>query len=161
KNEHIARVFDIGRTDTGRIYMVMEYLQGLDLDHLIRARGRLPIAEAVDYVLQACEGVAEAHRMGMVHRDIKPANLFLLRVSDGAHPVTVLDLGNSQQPPAAPGASSVAEVSTTKTSAMLGSPLYMSPEQLRSTRSVDARSDIWSLGVVLYEAISGRSPFLG
>ncbi|HEY3235535.1 MAG TPA: serine/threonine-protein kinase, partial [Polyangiaceae bacterium] len=73
KNEHVVRVFDVGTTDRGQIYMVMEFLEGTDLDQAIRSRGPLPISEAVDYLLQACEGVAEAHRMGIIHRDLKPA----------------------------------------------------------------------------------------
>jgi len=156
KNEHVVRVFDVGTMEAGQVYIVMEYLEGVDLDNTIRNRGELPLEEAVDYVLQACEGVAEAHRIGVVHRDLKPANLFLVQRSDGSYCVKLLDFGISKQAP-----TGGADVSVTRTSMMMGSPLYMSPEQLRSTRSVDARTDIWSLGVVLYEALTGKSPFIG
>jgi serine/threonine-protein kinase len=154
KNEHVVRVFDVGRVGDDIVYMAMEYLEGSDLDQMLRSRGPLPAIEAVDYVIQACAGVAEAHRRGVVHRDLKPANLFISRRSDGSPLVKLLDFGISKYSP--PDGSSP---SVTKTSVVMGSPLYMSPEQLRSTRSVDHRTDIWSLGVVLYEAICGRTPF--
>src|SRR6185295_5247921 len=110
----------------------------------------------VEFVLQACEAIAEAHVLGIVHRDLKPANLFVIRRPDGALSVKVLDFGISKMRGMG---SSVPDVSITKTSAMMGSPLYMSPEQLQSSKDVDARTDIWALGIILYELVAGTSPF--
>jgi serine/threonine-protein kinase len=149
----VARIFDVGKLEHGLPYIVMEYLEGHDLAALVE-RGPLPAALAADYLLQACEAVAEAHALGMVHRDLKPANLFLVHRVDGSPCVKVLDFGISK---AAVGTTS--EASMTRTSAIMGSPLYMSPEQMTSSRDVDARSDIWALGVILYELVTGRSPF--
>jgi serine/threonine-protein kinase len=157
ESEHVARVIDVGSLPTGSPYIVMEYLEGSDLAQRIATHGALPIAEAVDYVLQACEAVAEAHKLGIVHRDLKPANLFLTRRADGSNFIKVLDFGISKAVSGAAG--SVPDLSLTKTSAVMGSPMYMAPEQMRSTRTVDARADIWALGVILYELISGRVPF--
>jgi serine/threonine protein kinase len=154
RGEHVCRVSDVGAFDNGAPYIVMELLEGKDLASLLEASGRLPVGMAADYVLQACVGVAEAHALGIVHRDLKPANLFLTRRPDGAPLIKVLDFGIAK-------ARSDRNFSLTQTSAVLGSPGYMSPEQLRSTRDVDVRSDIWSLGVVLYELVSGRPPFTG
>jgi eukaryotic-like serine/threonine-protein kinase len=156
KSEHVARVSDVGTLANGVPYMVMEFLEGTDLKHALEAKGHLPVAEAVDYLLQACEALAEAHVLGIVHRDLKPDNLFLTRKADGRASIKVLDFGISKANLASSGASKL-----TGTSAMLGTPYYMAPEQLTSTRSVDARADIWSLGVVLYELISGTLPFQG
>jgi serine/threonine protein kinase len=154
RSEHVARIFDVGKLEHGLPYLVMEYLEGHDLAALVE-RGPLPVALAADYLLQACEAVAEAHALGMVHRDLKPANLFLVHRVDGSPCVKVLDFGISK---VAAGATS--EASMTRTSAIMGSPLYMSPEQMTSARAVDARSDIWALGVILYELVTGRSPFV-
>jgi eukaryotic-like serine/threonine-protein kinase len=156
QSEHVARVSDVGTLDDGAPYLVMEYLEGQDLDALLRARGSLAPALAVDYVMQACEGLAEAHAAGIVHRDLKPANLFLARRSDGSTRVKLLDFGISKLMPA-PGGSP--DGSVTSTQALMGSPLYMSPEQMRSSKNVDRRADIWSMGVILYETLGGRSPF--
>ncbi|MGH7293393.1 MAG: serine/threonine-protein kinase [Polyangiaceae bacterium] len=153
KNEHVARVYDAGTVD-GCPFMVMEYLTGEDLAHVLRSRGPLPAAEAVDLLLQACEAIADAHNLGIVHRDLKPANLFLTTSADGAPFVKVLDFGISKSE--APG-----DPSVTATAAVMGSPLYMSPEQLASSRTVDARADVWSLGVILYEMLAGTRPFAG
>jgi serine/threonine-protein kinase len=155
KSEHVARVTDVGTLETGAPYMVMEYLEGQDLSALL-ARGPLPVEQAVDYLLQACEAIAEAHALGIVHRDLKPANLFLARLPGGIQSVKVLDFGISKLT----GLSgSSGQDSATRTKALLGSPLYMSPEQMQSSKDVDARSDIWALGVILYELIAGASPF--
>jgi hypothetical protein len=160
KSEHVARVSDVGTLASGAPYMVMEYLDGVDLaEHLVR-RGRLAYEQAVDFVLQAAEAIAEAHVLGIVHRDLKPANLFLIRRPDGSPSIKVLDFGISKLTAgAAPGSGHGPSI--TKTSSMMGSPLYMSPEQLQSSKDVDARSDIWALGVILYELIAGRAPFSG
>jgi eukaryotic-like serine/threonine-protein kinase len=155
KSEHVARVTDVGTLDTGAPYMVMEYLEGNDLAALL-TNGPLPVEQAVDYLLQACEAIAEAHALGIVHRDLKPANLFLARLPGGIMSVKVLDFGISKLT----GLSgSSGQDSATRTKALLGSPLYMSPEQMQSSKDVDARSDIWALGVILYELIAGASPF--
>ncbi|MDB4996534.1 MAG: serine/threonine protein kinase, partial [Myxococcaceae bacterium] len=158
KNEHVVRVMDVGLLDTGSPYMLMEHLEGNDLGHHLREEGRLPIADAVDYVLQACEAIAEAHALGIVHRDLKPSNLFLMRRSDGTPCIKVLDFGISKalsvtETPQDPG--------LTDTQSVFGSPTYMSPEQVRSAKRVDHRTDIWALGVILHELITGTSPFVG
>ncbi len=152
KSEYVARVHDVGKLDSGVPYMVMEHLHGSDLRHLIKERGRLPAPEAIHYALQACEALAEAHSMGIIHRDLKPANLFLTQRNDGTPCIKVLDFGISK-------VLGSADLEMTKTQAVLGSPSYMSPEQMRSARTVDARTDIWSLGVILYRLITGELPF--
>jgi eukaryotic-like serine/threonine-protein kinase len=156
KSEHVARVSDVGTLDNGAPYMVMEYLEGGDLAAWLKQRGTLPGEQAVEFVLQASEAIAEAHALGIVHRDLKPANLFVIRRPDGALSVKVLDFGISKMRGVG---SSVPDISITKTSVMMGSPLYMSPEQMQSAKEVDSRTDIWALGVILYELISGHSPF--
>lgn len=155
KSEHVARVTDVGTLDNGSPYMVMEYLQGTDLGDRVAAHGALPIDEAVEYVLQACEAVAEAHAIGIVHRDLKPANLFLTRRADGSACVKVLDFGISK---ITTGTDS--EMNMTKTATVMGSPLYMSPEQMASARDVDARADIWAIGAIIHELVTGSVPFV-
>jgi serine/threonine-protein kinase len=155
KSEHVGRVLDVGSIGSTH-FIVMEYLDGTDLAGLIAARGRLPQHEAVDLVLQACEAVAEAHALGIVHRDLKPANLFLVHRADGSPCVKVLDFGISKMS----GPEGTASLSMTKTSSMMGSPLYMSPEQLKSAKNVDGRSDLWAIGVILFELLAGRPPFV-
>src|SRR5258708_8381308 len=137
--------------------MVMELLRGEDLGQLLTNIGTLPIHEAVDYVLQACHAIAEAHAMGIVHRDLKPSNLFLTRRSDGTPLVKVLDFGISKAMD--PDTTGPFSVNLTATSAMMGSPLYMSPEQVRNAKQVDTRADIWSLGVILHELLTGTPLF--
>lgn len=157
RSEHVARIFDVGKLENGLPYMAMEYLEGTDLSGLIAERGALPVPVAVDFVLQACEAVAEAHALGMVHRDLKPANLFLVHRVDGSPCIKVLDFGISKVASSA----TTGNAAMTRTSAIMGSPLYMSPEQMASARDVDARADIWALGVILYELASGQPPFAG
>jgi serine/threonine-protein kinase len=154
KSDHVARVLDVGTLASGSPYMVMEYLDGSDLGAVVEQQGPLPVVAAVDYVLQACDAVAEAHSLGIVHRDLKPKNLFLTGRNDGRPLVKVLDFGISKH------TADVPELSLTRTAEIIGSPNYMSPEQLRSTKAADARSDIWALGVILYELLTGRVPFL-
>lgn len=156
KSEHVVRVSDVGTLDDDSPYMVMEYLEGTDLKEMIEKDGPLALSTAVDYLLQACEALAEAHVLGIVHRDLKPSNLFLAHKADGRPCVKVLDFGISKLNSSSPGVSSL-----TRTTATLGTPHYMAPEQLTSTRSVDARADIWALGVVLYELLSNALPFSG
>jgi serine/threonine-protein kinase len=158
KSEHVARVVDVGQLENGAPYMVMEYLEGGDLDAWIKQRGGLPIEQAVEFVLQACEAIAEAHALGIVHRDLKPANLFCIRRADGRLSIKVLDFGISK---VTAKAGSRPDMSMTRTSALVGSPVYMSPEQMEASKDVDSRTDIWSLGVILFELLSGRVPFEG
>jgi serine/threonine protein kinase len=158
KSEHVARVTDVGTLQTGAPYMVMEYLEGWDLSTLAQRTGQLPVEQAVEFILQACEAMADAHALGIVHRDLKPANLFCIRQSDGMLSIKVLDFGISKM--TGPGATG-RDMGMTKTTAVMGSPLYMSPEQMQSARNVDARTDIWAIGVILYELVSGTVPFTG
>jgi hypothetical protein len=158
KSEHVARVSDVGKLENGAPYMVMEYLEGGDLSAWLTERGHLPIEQAVEFTLQASEAIAEAHALGIVHRDLKPANLFVIRRPDGGLSVKVLDFGISKMTSLT---GSGGEGSMTKTSAIMGSPIYMSPEQIQSSKDVDARGDIWALGVILYELITGSAPFGG
>jgi serine/threonine-protein kinase len=151
-SEHICRVSDVGRFDSGAPYIVMEYLEGYDLGTMLKRRGPLRVASAVDYILQACEGLAEAHAQGIVHRDLKPDNLYLAARANGGHIIKVLDFGISK---------ALVTGIATQTGDVLGSPAYMSPEQMRSTKDVDARADVWSLGVVMYQLLTGRLPFGG
>ncbi len=151
-SDHVTRVLDVGRMEHGDPYVVMELLEGVDLGKYAKARGPLPMVEAVTLVLQACEAISEAHGLGIVHRDLKPANLFLTRRVDGSPFVKVLDFGISK----VLGAD---DNQLTGTSDMLGSPLYMAPEQIRNARDVDARVDVWSLGTILYRLLAGRAAF--
>jgi serine/threonine-protein kinase len=157
KSPRAVRVLRLGQLATGLPYLVMEYLEGGTVSSLLRERGALPVAAAVDYLLQACEAVAEAHALGIVHRDLKPTNLFLARGPDGAVGVKVIDFGISKwiggQPQADDG-------QLTTTAGPLGSPRYMSPEQLGASRVIDARTDIWALGVILHELVTGTHPFV-
>jgi len=167
KNQHVARVLDVGTLVSGVSarnpegnnipYIVMEYLDGLDLAHELRQQGPLPVPLALRYVMQACEAVAEAHERGIVHRDLKPANLFLAEGSHGERSIKVLDFGISK----INGSGGAQQFSLTDTATLMGSPAYMSPEQLESSRDVDGRADIWSLGVILHELLLGQVPFNG
>ena len=152
RTEHVCRVSDVGRLDSGAPYIVMEMLEGVDLQRTI-ARSPLPLTTAVEYVLQACVALAEAHAAGIIHRDLKPANLFVTRRFDGGPLVKVLDFGIAK-------ALTETGAHLTHQSAM-GSPGYMSPEQIQSARDVDVRTDIWALGVTLYQLLSARLPFGG
>jgi serine/threonine-protein kinase len=155
-SEHIVRVRDVGSDPDGHAYIVMEQLEGSDLGSLLQQRRRFEIEESVDFVLQACAGIAEAHARGIVHRDLKPSNLFLTERADGAPLVKVLDFGISKT-----AEDEDAETSLTGPAEMVGSPRYMSPEQVRGQRNVDHRADIWALGVILFRFISGSAPFGG
>jgi serine/threonine-protein kinase len=156
KSEHVARVIDVGALETGAPYMVMELLRGRDLSVLLRDSGALPVNVAVQYVLQACEALAEAHAIGIVHRDLKPANLFLTARADGSPCIKVLDFGISKVTNVSGSGS---DMGMTRTQSIMGSPLYMSPEQMASAKDVDQRADVWAVGCVLYELITGRVPF--
>lgn len=158
RSEHVARVVDFGTLDSGSPYLVMEYLEGRDLKALLNREGPLDVPVGVDLVLQACEALCEAHQQGIVHRDLKPANLFLSKRVDGAPLVKVLDFGISKTVANA-AASTGSGPGITKTDAVFGTPAYMSPEQLRSSKLVDHRTDVWSLGVTLHELLTGKLPF--
>lgn len=153
-NEHIAQVMDIGILDSGAPYFVMEYLEGIDLKRLLAQHGPLEVPVAVNFVAQACEGIAEAHANRVWHRDLKPSNLFLTARFDGTDLIKVLDFGVSKA--CMPGKD---DSYATAAGEILGSPAYMSPERLEpETDTVDARSDVWSLAVILYELLAGRPP---
>lgn len=152
KSEHVAKVLDVGTLENGAPYMVMEFLEGADLAQVLAQAGPLDPQTAADYVLQACEAIAEAHGYGIIHRDLKPQNLFLTYGVGGSPLVKVLDFGISKTVEGV-------ESALTRTSTLMGSPLYMSPEQMRSARDVDVRTDVWALGVILFELLSGQAPF--
>jgi eukaryotic-like serine/threonine-protein kinase len=158
KSEHVARVIDVGTLETGAPYIVMEFLDGVDLAQWVQERGALPVEQAIEFVLHACEALAEAHGLGIVHRDLKPANLFIVRGADGLYSAKVLDFGISK---IASGNVASTNSELTRTTAKMGSPLYMSPEQMTASRDADSRSDIWALGIILYELVSGKLPFDG
>ena len=157
RSEHVVDVYEIGVAPPDVPFIVMEYLPGRDLHKMLEGRAPLPTHEAIDYVLQACEALAEAHALGIVHRDMKPSNLFVTHRPDGSAFIKVLDFGISKTSGMLdPGAKSL-----TQSSVALGSPLYMSPEQVRNSKVVDARTDIWSIGVVLFELLTKELPFDG
>jgi len=151
KSEHAVKVMDVGRMPDGSPFMVMEFLEGVNLAQVISQRERLPVPVAVDYLLQLCEAVSEAHRLGIIHRDLKPENIFITTNVSGDPLVKVLDFGISKM--------NGEQMSLTHTTQVLGSPYYMSPEQLRASRDVDQRSDVWAIGAILYEMLTGHVPF--
>ena len=153
--EHVVRVTDFG-VHAGSPYMVMDLLAGRDLSSELRDAGRSPLPEAVDYLIQACDGLWSTHVKGIVHRDVKLANLFLATRADGERVIKVLDFGVSKAQPDPND-----DASLTRTATMIGSPLYMSPEQIRDPRLVDERADVWSLGIVLYKLLTDQAPFSG
>jgi serine/threonine protein kinase len=153
RSPNVARVLDVETAEGELPFIVMEFLEGNDLDDEIAGAGRLPVEDSVDYILQACCAMREAHHLGIVHRDLKPANLFLCRTADGPL-IKVLDFGISK-------ITSEIDGRLTGPLQTMGSPVYMSPEQLRGLRDVDARADLWALGVTLFELIAGRPPYVG
>jgi serine/threonine protein kinase len=158
RTDHVVRIFDVvaPETEGGPTYIVMELLQGETLAQRVERLGPLPVAEAVDFVLQACRPLVQMHAQGIVHRDVKPSNLFLARDADGKESIKLLDFGVAafQRPVARDSA-------LTFTEAMVGTPRYMAPEQVQSSKDVDARADVWALGITLYEMLSGAPPFDG
>ena len=152
RSEHVVRIFDVGRLPSGEPYIVMEYLEGEDLGARLIKMGPMEPRWVVDVVLDVCQALAEAHAAGIVHRDLKPANIFLTKSPGRDDLVKLLDFGVAKVPESG---------AITKTASLLGSPVYMSPEQLMAARDVDARADIWSLGVILWELLTGKLPFEG
>jgi len=157
KSEYVARVMDVGTLPDGVPFIVMEHLEGKDLADVLAEQTRLPIRTAVEYMMQACEALASAHANGIVHRDIKPENLFLTRHAQGVDIIKVLDFGISKLALTSPASKGSRQF--VRTMLPMGSPTYMSPEQIRTAGEVDARSDIWSLGCVLFELIAGTTAF--
>jgi eukaryotic-like serine/threonine-protein kinase len=153
--KHVAQVFDCGTLDTGEPYIVMELLHGRDLYAVLKESGPLPPAELVGYLLEVCDGLAEAHEQSIIHRDLKPENLYCAEQPDGSTVLKIVDFGVSKQ------LSSRHLRSQTNPSESVGSPQYMSPEQISSPSDVDCRTDIWSLGVVMFELLTGHLPFNG
>jgi serine/threonine-protein kinase len=160
-NEHVAKVHDFGTLKNGAPYLVMEYLDGQDLAGALSEAGAMSVPQAVGFVVQACEAIAEAHALGIVHRDLKPSNLFLTRRMDGTPLVKVLDFGIAKTLRSGDVRAKQPSDRITASGLVVGSPGYMSPEQLRSAKDVDPRCDIWALGVILYELLTGKCPFAG
>ncbi len=152
ESDHVARVMDVDTTPDGVPFMVMELLEGSDFSAVRRRGAPLDVGDAARVIMDACEAIGEAHRLGIVHRDIKPANIFLARRADGRTRVKVLDFGISKM-------TGDGEMNVTKTSSFMGSAEYMSPEQMLGTRDVDARTDVWALGVTLFELVTASVPF--
>lgn len=173
KSEHIARVLDVDTSPEGEPYIVMELIDGTDLSDLVQRRGPLSPDDAVSYIMQACEGIAEAHALGMVHRDLKLKNLFLTKRRDGRALIKVIDFGvvkltQFEEPHVGGDDTTVGadlrrfrDATLTAASMLVGSVHYMAPEQIRASNVVDARADIWSLGVCLYVMLTGDLPFQG
>jgi serine/threonine-protein kinase len=152
RSEHVARIIDVGTLEGGAPYIVMEFLEGSDLASVLAQQRTLPVPIAVDFILQTCDAIAEAHVLGIVHRDLKPQNLFVTRRHDNTSLVKVLDFGISKS-------TAGANFAATRSQAVMGSPAYMSPEQMRSAKFVDARTDVWALGIILYQLVVGHVPW--
>jgi serine/threonine-protein kinase len=154
ESENVAAALDFGVTGDGSPYIVLEYLGGVSLEHLLQAEGTLPFGRATELVQQACRGVQAAHALGIVHRDLKPHNLFVCRREDGTDLVKVLDFGVAKL-------EMLENSAATRTGTVLGTPSYMSPEQARGEKSVGHAADVYALGAILYELLSGKKPHPG
>lgn len=157
RSEHVPRVLDVGVSEPFGPYIVMEYLEGRSLGELLDAEGKLEVRRAVEYVLQACEALAAAHAIGVIHRDIKPGNLFITKHGQ-LEVVKLLDFGISKA--ALTGRVFGNDLALNETGHVMGTPMYMSPEQIRSAPDIDSRTDIWSLGAVIYELVTGKTAFV-
>jgi serine/threonine-protein kinase len=157
ESAHIVEVFDVGETSDGRPYIVMELLRGEDLGHKIHRLGRLELPEALRIAAQVLRGLARAHEAGIVHRDLKPDNVFLVERDDDPAFVKILDFGVSKIQRRGGEAGST----ITREGVVIGTPVYMSPEQAQALPDMDARTDLWSVGTILYECLTGRPPFSG
>ena len=153
QGKNVVRIIDVGSLPDGRTFMVMEYLEGSDLEHVLEKNGALPLPEALSYFGEALEALAEAHAKGIVHRDLKPGNLFLANQPDGGVVVKVLDFGISKLEDD--------RAQLTRTSTAMGTAFYMTPEQLTNAKDVDERADVWSMGIILYELLTNQKPFDG
>jgi serine/threonine-protein kinase len=164
-SEHVARVLDVDTLADGTPFIVMEHLEGSDLAHLLDTGHRLDVRDATRYIVEACRGIQEAHRIGIVHRDIKPGNLFLETTAGGSSRIKVLDFGIAKAVSEAPEAAAAnagdtpASPGITQVNSVVGSPNYMSPEQMLTPNGIDGRADIWGLGITLYELLTGEMPF--
>ncbi len=160
RSEHVVRILDVDMLENGCPYMVMEYLEGETLHHTIHTRGPLSVAEAVDHMIQVLSALAEAHAAGIVHRDLKPANVFLTKGAGGTMVAKVLDFGVSKiGAHSGIGTTSVVSQPITRTGAVIGTVAYMAPEQMADAKRVDARADIWSVGIMLFELLTKVTPF--
>jgi serine/threonine-protein kinase len=156
RSEHVCKVLDVGTMPDGVPFIVMEYLEGDDFATLLAKSGAFDIKAAIDFMLEACEALAEAHAANIIHRDLKPENLFAAANLDGSVSLKILDFGVSKQVGALSGGRSL-----TNPSATLGSPFYMAPEQMRSAKDVDTRTDLWAIGAILFELLTDRRVFEG
>ncbi len=154
KSDHVVRVYDIGKLETDEPYILMEHLRGKDLADVLEEKGTLPAREVVDFMLEALDALAEAHALGVVHRDLKPSNLFIAARRDDLPALRVLDFGISKE-------LNAKDQAMTHSASLMGSPYYMSPEHMRSAKHVGPATDIWSLGIIMFELLTGRIPFEG
>jgi serine/threonine-protein kinase len=158
KSDYAVRIYDVGRLPSGVPYLVMEHLEGSDLSAYVKRKRQLPVAEAVEYIVQASYALSEAHASGLIHRDLKPHNLFLARLSDGRKRIKVLDFGLVKEATSSE-LTSTAQTPSAPEGTILGSPHFMSPEQIRDPGGVDLRTDIWSLGATFFQLLTGEPPF--
>lgn len=157
ESAHIVQIFDSGISEDGLPFIVMELLQGEDLGHRIERSGRLELAETLHIVAQILRGLRRAHEAGIVHRDLKPDNIFLVDRDDDPSFAKILDFGISK----VQRSSGVPTSTLTRQGTVLGTPFYMSPEQAQALAEIDGRTDLWSVGAIMYECLTGRTPHPG